>query len=236
MMKSQDSKKKPLQHLSLLSHQILPPLAQKGKRIKIAIIGNAGANKQDQEAVKQADLVVRFNNYATREGISHTEDRFRCDILFTHMDLHSMGCKPKHVVIGIPYPFKAKDIIQKSERWYSDSKMWMVNPYLNLQLCDELGLKSDGFAHPLPSLGFTALWHLQDFPCDFYIGGFNWYHRPVDGTIQNLSFDKAAKATHFNHYYLKEANWIFKNLYPKLNIKFSDYCQQALHSIQRHQF
>jgi hypothetical protein len=200
----------------------------KGKRPKIAIIGNAGVTDQDDEEIDKADFVVRFNNYATREAIRHSRNPVRCDILFTHFDLHSQGVKPKNVVIGIPYPFKADRVFKKQFEWYKNSHLWMVNPYKNLMLCQELELKSEGWEHPLPSLGFTALYHMRYFNADIYIGGFKWYADTLKKEIQGVPIHKPDERTNLNHFYRKEAKWICQNLKNKLNIKFSDSCNRIL--------
>lgn len=198
---------------------------------KIAIIGNAGITDEDQEAIDEANIVIRFNNFATRENIRHSKNPYRCDILFTTFDLHSRNAKIKDVVVGIPYPFKHARIIEKFPQWYPTARQWMVNPYENYRLCQELGLDSDGYAHPLPSLGFTALWHLQDFDASIYIGGFEWYVNTDEKLIQKRKITDPLP-THFNHYYLKEVQWILKNLRPKLNVKFSARCNQILDLVQ----
>ncbi len=209
--------------LQILNRNILRPY---GMCPLVAIVGNAGIRPEDEEPLKRADCVVRFNNYATRAGIIKTSNPFRCDILFSTFDLHSNGAKPKDVVIGIPYPFKAKEIYTKPARWYPDSRHWMVNPYHNMMLCEELGLNSLGHTHPLPSIGFTALWHLQNYPADFYVTGFNWYNEgnKFQGwDLKNTNYPKT-----WNHNYCKEVQWTIKNLFHKNNFIFSKECARIL--------
>ncbi len=133
-----------MRNLKILSPDIFGGLK---KNPLVSIVGNAGVETRDQRIIQDSDCVIRFNNYATRENIEKTNDPFRCDILFTTFDLHSQGSNPKHVVAGIPYPFKAAEIIDKPAKWYPNSKQWMINPYLNMELCKGLGLNSIGHTH-----------------------------------------------------------------------------------------
>ncbi len=162
---------------------------------------------EDEREILKATHVVRFNNYATRAGIVKTQDPLRCDILFTTYDLHSQKATPSHVVIGIPFPFKAKSIIYKMDKWYPDSNHWMVNPYMNMVMCEEFGIESEGYAHPIPSIGCTALWHLSKLKCDIYVGGFNWYHLK-DDIFQGRSLTDKAKRNYLNHDYHQEIRYM----------------------------
>ncbi len=148
----------------------------------IAIVGNAGIEEEDNEKINAADCVIRFNNYATRGELQFTRDRFRCDVLFSTFDLHSMGSEPGHVVIGIPFPFKADAIADKLTRWYPRSVPYMVNPYWVRQSCIDLGLQSMGDKHPMPSIGTTCLYHLlkiisntPTFSPQVFVAGFALY-------------------------------------------------------------
>lgn len=221
-MKSNGFRNLKLLHPEILCHQT-----------KVAIIGNAGTTPQDEKEISKADIVVRFNNYATRGGITHPADRLRCDILFTTTDLHSSGANPKEVVIGIPSPFKQEQVIRNLDMWYPRARYWMVNPYLNYELCKELELNSNGAQHPLPSVGFTALWHMQDWNACFYIGGFNWYVDLIKDTVQNKPIDLKILPSNFNHFYIKELNWIIRNLKRKKNILFSDSCMKILDHVEK---
>lgn len=189
----------------------------------ISIIGNSGVTQAPPEG-----KLVRFNNYATRAGIAYTKNRLQCDVLFTTFDLHSFGSRPKHVVIGVPFPFKAENIIEKSQKWYKDSELWMVNPYDNLMMCKEMGIPSEGYRHPFPSIGFTALWHMKDWKRNVYIDGFNWYYQKDTGLFQGFDLRNPNKPTNWNHNYHGEIEWVIKNLRPKNNIKFSDECNRIL--------
>lgn len=192
-------------------------------------MGNAGIDEASQSAIDHADVVIRFNNYANR-NIIHTKDKLRCDILFSTFDLHSAGSDPRDVVIGIPFPFKAHEIESKPERWYPNARPWMVNPYENMKMCRELHAESMGFQHPFPSIGCTALWHMQDWDADFYVCGFSWYSSLKEKTIQGVPMN-ATPASHkkiWNHNYFNELQWIIKTLVPKNNIIFSESCQEII--------
>jgi len=213
-----------MHNLKIFDLSILKPY---GYPKKIAIVGNSGVLDEDNDHINDADVVVRFNNYATRANINHTKDRMKCDILFSTFDLHSTGAKPKDVVIGIPYPFKAKEINTKPNRWYPQANPWMVNPYRNMEMCAELKVDSLGHQHPIPSIGFTALYHMKEWPVDFYICGFEWY---FDGLNKFQGWDLKNKAypKNWNHNYPKELDWILKNLLKKNNFIFSNRCLKIL--------
>jgi len=217
-----------LKDLRILSDEILSSYARKPL---IAVVGNAGVQEEDQQVIDTADIVVRFNNYGTREGITKTSDPLKCDILFSTLDLHSTGAKPKDIIIGIPYPFKAREISSKIPRWYDKSRKWMVNPYLNLQCCLDIGLDSEGFKHPLPSIGTTALWHMKDWKAQFYIAGMNWYYS--EGRFQKWDLKNTDYPACWNHNYCKELKWILANLFQKNNIMFSPSCTKILKIAQQ---
>lgn len=211
--------------------------ALRGAR-SIAIVGNAGIEQQDNALINEADLVIRFNNYATRADIQYTKDRMRCDMLFTTFDLHSDGANPSSVVIGIPYPFKQVDVKRKIQKWYPNSLAYMVNPYLNADLCAEIGLNSDGYKHPLPSIGLTCLWHLKrlidntvNYNPSIFIAGFKWYADPEKLEIQNRKVN-APKPGHFNHYYKDEMQWVIRNLIHQDKYLFSPSCMKILRAFE----
>lgn len=216
-----------MNNLKLFDESILKPYFKKERPNKIAIVGNSGVSESDNDFINDADVVIRFNNYATRQSIVQTKDKFKCDILFSTFDLHSVGSKPKDVVIGIPFPFKAKEIITKPDRWYPASNHWMINPYKNMEMCAELRIDSLGCEHPLPSVGFTALWHMRNWKCDFYVCGFEWY---FDGRskFQNWDLKNKEYPNHWNHNYPKEIEWVIKKLLKKNNFIFSDRCSYIL--------
>lgn len=224
-----------MKQLKILSDDILAPYraASPRKKIQVAVVGNSGVTDDDEDFINDADCVVRFNNYATRDGITHTKDRKKCDILFSTFDLHSAGTTPKDVVVGIPYPFKAREIYGKPARWYPKARTWMVNPYENMSMCAEMKIDSLGFAHPVPSIGFTALWHMKDWDVEFYIAGFSWYYDSKTHKFQNWDLKNKSYPKTWNHNYPKEIEWIIKNLMPKNNIIFSPGCSKLL-AIARH--
>jgi hypothetical protein len=195
-------------------------------------VGNAGVNDEEDKTISESSRVVRFNNYGTRENVKKTNDKLLCDILFSTFDLHSQGANPKDVVIGIPFPFKQESISNKAPRWYPKSNIWMVNPYLNAEMCRELKVTSNGSQHPLPSIGFTALWHMKDWKNEFYVCGFEWYFNGAD-KFQNWDLRNANYPTNWNHNYPKEIRWILENLYKKKNnFIFSKRCQHLLNLAQ----
>lgn len=218
-----------MNNLKIFDKSILRPYVIGAKKAPtIAIVGNSGVFKEDQDRIRNADCVIRFNNYATRENIKPTNDRFKCDILFSTLDLHSNQSKPRDVVIGIPYPFKAAEIPKKLNDWYYSSRHWTVNPYLNMKMCEELKIDSLGHAHPIPSIGFTALWHMEDWHLDIFVAGFSWYFNEEKKTFQGWDLKNKNYPTNWNHNYPKEVEWIIKNLRQKNNIIFSNSCNRIL--------
>ena len=221
--------------------KILDPSAfQHAKTIVIA--GNAGLKESDKRVIDSAECVVRFNNHATRKGIGHLINTYRCDTLFTTFDLRSKDSNPKAVVVGIPFPFKCGSIKEKLHKWYNASDPYVINPYLNLDLIKDLGLsdKSMGYAHPIPSVGFTAIWHLfrlLEFRVDWkpmvHVCGFNWYSDIDNLTIQDRK-PNAPRAWHFNHHYREEMKWIIENLMDNPNWSFSDECFKILSTFKNH--
>lgn len=214
-----------MNNLQLLNQSIVKHY---NKCITIAVVGNAGVKPEDETIVNRSDVVVRFNNYSTRHGITQLQDKARCDILFSTFDLHSHDAKPKDIVIGIPYPFKAAEIVDKPDKWYPNARHWMVNPYENLKLCQELGLNSEGYKHPLPSIGFTALWHMRNWPFRFYVCGFSWYWNKETQLFQNHHLSNKNYPKQWNHSYPKEVEWIMRNLWGKENFTFSSECCRLL--------
>lgn len=222
-----------MQRLRLLNDEILSTYGIGKDLPSVVIIGNAGVSAVDESFIAEADCVVRFNNYATRQGITHTSQKDRCDILFSTLDLHSSCAKPNDLVIGIPFPFKAKEIATKPNRWYAQSNHWMVNPYLNMQMCEELKIDSLGCAHPLPSVGFTALWHMHKWQASFYVCGFEWYYNKDTNLFQGWDLRNKQYPTHWNHNYPKEVEWIINNLLNKNNFIFSSQCLKILNKAKQ---
>lgn len=181
----------------------------------IAIVGNTKLSDEDRENIDRSNCIVRFNNYATREELVGygTSDRFAASVLFTTFDLHSHSCDPRIVVAGIPWPFKQESIYQKFPKWYPNAEARMVNPWLQAKMCKQLNIKSEGFKHPFPSIGFTCLWHLyqqlQDrstlFRPRIYVCGFEWYYK--DGLFQGYHMKQINQPSHVNHYYPNELRW-----------------------------
>lgn len=220
-----------MNNLKLFNKDILNLHGKRRNSHSIAVIGNGGVTPEDESMINSADVVIRFNNYATREGVRKPQDRFKCDILFSTFDLHSHGATPKDVVIGIPFPFKSKEIYDKPSRWYPKSRHWMINPFENERMCQELQIDSNGTHHPLPSLGFTALWHMRDWTNQIYVSGFNWYYDPTTRRVQKWDMRNTEYPNHWNHNYPKEVRWIINHLLPKNNIIFSSACSKILKSV-----
>lgn len=223
-----------MKDLRILNESIIAPLHR--RLPKIAVVGNAGVSPEDNDLIKDADVVVRFNNFATRDKIAHLEDKTKCDILFTTFDLHSSTAKPMDVVIGIPFPFKAKEVLLKSNRWYPNARKWMVNPYLNLQMLLDLKVKdSMGYAHPFPSIGTTALWHMKEWNAEFYVMGFGWYYDPQTYRFQGWDLKNKNHPKTWNHDYLNEVEWAVRELFLKRNnFMFSPSCRKIL-QVAQHQ-
>lgn len=219
-----------IDHLNLLSLKALR------RSSRIAIIGNAGVTLADDRMVAQCDHVIRFNNFATRQGISNLSNPHRCDTLFTTFDLHSVGAKPMNVVIGVPYPFHVERIIQQFDKWYPSSVPYTLNPYWQFQMCQELQVNSEGWKHPFPSVGFTALWHLSKLGINInssvFVCGFNWYYDESSGLMQGYKLNRQPRPTHFNHDYWKESSWIVKNLLGKSGWTFSESCMRVLNKVK----
>lgn len=204
----------------------------------IAVVGNGGISEEDNEIIEASDCVVRFNNYATRKDIEYTKDKFRCDVLFSTFDLHSNGADPGSVVIGIPFPFHQKEVARKIQKWYPRSAPYCLNPYINAELCGEIGLDSEGHKHPIPSIGFTAVWHIhrlmafmRNWNPNIHVAGFNWYSDKDKLTIQNRRIT-LPKAGHFNHHYREEMAWMINNIMLNDQWSFSGECFDILQAFQ----
>jgi len=208
----------------------------------IAIVGNGGLNDEDNELINASECVVRFNNYASREGIKYTKDRYRCNVLFTTFDLHSEGAEPDSVVIGIPFPFSCEHIERKMTKWYWKSQPYCLNPYVNLHLMKDLGLQDMGHGggHPCPSIGFTAVWHLyhlirhmKNWNPVVYIAGFNWYSNKEKLEIQGRHIHQP-RAWHYNHHYREEMKWMIDHLLNHPSFCFSEECLSILQAFKPH--
>lgn len=210
-----------------------------GAAPKIAIVGNGPVEPESTAQIRESTLVVRFNNWATRaecraQTLPHAT--YRCDILVTHLDLHSKNQgepgidAPRLVVIGIPAPFQIDSIPAKLARWHPRTPVAMVNPYWNRQLCQALALDSLGFRHPLPTLGLTALYHLarMGLAAQFYVCGFDWHYDPAEDTIQGHAIDASRLPSHFNHWYVREAVWVCRSLWRQAQWRFSSRAERTL--------
>jgi len=211
-----------MQNLNILDQYMLSSYVHSQHRV--AIVGNGGLVATDLENISKCNVVIRFNNYLERGDINTP----RCNILFSAFGVHSNGASPRDVVIGVPFPYQAEEVEKKIVSWYPRSNYWMVNPYENLKMNRELGFKGDGTGLQIPSLGFTALWHLRNWQAVFYVTGFNWYSNPLKNTIQDHPVGNRNYPKHWSHNYHAELSWITRNLAPKNNFIFSDESQQII--------
>lgn len=218
-----------MKNLKILSEGILDKYKQTKNHIPtLAVVGNGGISPEDEERINDCDVIVAFNNYLTRENIRKRKHAAKCDILFSTLDLHSVGSDPRDVAICIPAPFHIKEIPKKMNQWYPKANHWMVNPYENAVFCEELGLNSLGYAHPLPSAGLTALYYLSKMPCKMFICGFQWYYSEETGLFQKHHLGNKNYPGHWNHSYPQELGWIIDNLYGRSGIQFSESCCRLL--------
>jgi hypothetical protein len=136
----------------------------------------------------------------------------------------------------VPYPFKIENIIEKFDLWYPNSRPWMVNPYWNYLMCRELNINSEGWKHPFPSIGFTALWHMHrmgiNLHSEIYICGFNWYYDAAKNLMQGIRLNKQPRPTHFNHDYWLESTWTVNNLLGAPGYSFSPTCLNVLQKVK----
>jgi hypothetical protein len=218
-----------------------------GQPKRISLVGNGTVEADSTAIIQSSDVVIRFNNWATRpECVEKTlpSGTLRCDMLVTHLDLHSanMGkgevAAPRLVVLGIPAPFQIDNIPKKLDRWHPNTPVAMVNPYWNRQLCQALSLNSEGFKHPLPTLGMTAIYHLarMNLSAEFYVCGFDWHFDPATDRIQGHAIDAPRLPGNFNHWYVREAVWITRSLYRHERWKFSARAARTLARLDEKQF
>jgi len=215
-------------NLQILNKNIWSKYVKDGE-LSIAVIGNAGVSEQDNNSIQKCNCHVRFNNYATRADIQDklTADPLRCDVLFSTFDLHSKGAAPKDAIITIPFPFKQKRIARLAQKWYPRSQKWMVNPYLLAEYCEELGLDSEGWRHPCPSVGMTCLMNLRDhldqlkIKSRVFVAGFEWYYNKKKNSFQNWDLRRTDHPKTWNHNYPKEVEWVYDNLVNHAGFTFS---------------
>lgn len=200
----------------------------------IAIVGNGPTENGDRQKINSADLVIRFNDWASRDHhrlVKKTGNR--CDFLFTTIDSFSRrGNQPSKVIIGIPYPHHYNKVEYWLNKQYPNSQYIMVNPYLNFKLCKELNLNSIGWNHPLPTIGMTGIWHINHFSlsANIYITGFSWLYDEKTDSIQNQLIDSEILPQE-NHIYIKEAFWISKKLFNNDKWTFSSIAKKTLNRV-----
>jgi len=199
----------------------------------IVVIGNGKIPNRGlkilEKKIKNADIVIRCNDWNRRKSYSATKGGRRCDLLITHSDSVPIQGKkdfdtPKAVVIAIPAPFHSDRIIEHVNTVYSSSNIYMVNPYTNKLMCDTLKLNSTGCGHPIGTVGFTILYHLWRISrvlpdLDIFVAGYNWRYKPQNQTFDEIPMNSDRRRG--NHAYIREVKWIYENLKDHKNFSFS---------------
>ena len=207
----------------------------------VAVVGNGPITQECKAMIDSADLVVRFNNWNCRSEYSSRISGKRCDLLFTHGDLREAGRSkgfepPTTVVIAIPAPFKIDRLQTCIQTWWPDSQVVMVNPYFISDACRALQLESDGWSHPMPTVGFSFLYHLWRFPTNpdgsIYVTGFDWHIDQINGTAGRVCVKSNTMPSHFNHSYLRESKWCARNLIPNPRWSFSPIAEESLRFVR----
>lgn len=209
----------------------------------VAVVGNGVVDQESESWINDADVVVRFNNWNSRDickDVTLPNSGTRCEVVVSHLDCQPIlthpWSLPRLLVLAIPAPFQIDRNPFYLEERYGKISVAMVNPYVNRLACLELGLNSSGWAHPLPTVGFTFLYHFWRFNLDYvrsiYLCGFDWHYDIRTDTYQNVSLVDQ-KATPNNHSYLREARWIQKNLLRDPRWIFSSRTYTALSRLER---
>lgn len=209
----------------------------------IVFVGNGPTDAADQVHIDNADIVVRFNNWGSRNGLVHNVSR-RCDMVFLNGDCHTTNIgkedvgAPKAAIMAIPYPHHAVDGDRLLSRFYPQALHAQVHPFWLRDLCKHLGYKSDGTKHPLPTVGLVGMYMLHKIVPDvnFYVCGFSWHFDPATDQIQKHSFDQDPLPTHFNHWYVRELVYICRRFYCVPHWRFSSIAVQALNRVHNKQF
>ncbi|MCB1232667.1 MAG: hypothetical protein KDN19_20645, partial [Verrucomicrobiae bacterium] len=211
----------------------------------IAVVGSGPLDAGDRERIEAAGTVVRFNNWNRRADYSAEVAGKRCDLLFTHGDLREAGASegfdpPETVVLAIPAPFKMDRMRLLAETWWPESRLAMANPYLVHEACLELGLKSEGWKHPMPTAGFSLLYQLWRFgegggpEPEVYVTGFDWRFDREQGTCERVRVGSDEVPGHYNHSYLREAMWCARHLLDRPGWEFSETAREALSFVRNH--
>ncbi len=214
-----------------------------GTAKNIAIVGSGTVEGDSTKHILSADKVIRFNDFNRRSNFNPEITTHRCDILFTHFDIwpitkEKFADKIKSVVVAIPFPFNHERIVRRVEETCLDKNIYMVNPYLQAELCKKLGYNSDGYKHPSPTVGMTCLYHLLEIvgkiknAPNIYITGFDWHVDFQSNKIDGRPIDIEKMPGHWNHYYVLEGNWAAKNLLDKKGILLSNRSKKALEIIK----
>ncbi len=212
----------------------------------IAVVGNGPLCRGDADRIAAADVVVRFNNWNRRADFSPETAGRRGEVLFTHGDLREAGpadgfAAPETVVLAIPAPFKIDRMRLLAETWWPESRLAMANPYLLREACIELGLDSEGWAHPMPTAGFSLLYHLWCFRegqrgggGSVHVTGFDWHVDREEGTCERVRVGSDEVPGHYNHSYLREAMWCAAHLLDRPGWEFSESAREALAFVGNH--
>lgn len=214
-----------------------------GNANTIAIVGSGTVEPDSTEHINNADIVIRFNDFNRRKNFTVETATQRCDVLFTHYDIWPITKQGyaeniKSVVIAIPYPFNCERIIQRVEDTSRDKQIYMVNPYIQSELCALLKYDSLGYQHPSPTVGMTCLFHLTNIISllenkpSLYITGFDWHVDFDTRRIDQKPIFQKQRAGHWNHFYAEEGRWAVKNLLGNALINLSDRSKKALETIK----
>jgi hypothetical protein len=216
-----------------------------GEVSEVAVVGNGPVSPEDRMHVDSAGVVIRFNNWGSRRELREANSIVggRCDVMFGNFDVHTTNQgkggvgMPSMAVLAIPTPHRLADADRMMARWYGGSTFAMVNPFWCRDLCKVLGLESDGWKHPLPTVGLTALYHLyrmqMEDDVDFFVCGFSWHVDPENGTVQDVK-PPHEKVGIWNHYYLREARWVQDHLWDREEWFFGSAPTRALRWLETH--
>ena len=202
----------------------------------MAIVGNGPVDVSDTKIIDGSDVVVRFNDFDRRPGLCQEHRTPRCDLLVTHFDcIPSPAQLPKGILHAIPPPFQLERNRKICASRYPHQRHAMVNPFEQQRLCRELGLDSDGYKHPLPTVGFTWLWHFHQLsiPMSIFLCGFTWHYDAASFTYDKFKALADKLPPRLNHYYLKEAVWVQRNWLGGSNISFSSAAYDALSPLSK---
>jgi hypothetical protein len=209
----------------------------------IAVVGNGPVSPEDGEHVAKANVVVRFNNWASRGSIDQPGIPKRADIVFTNGGSHSSiksQVHPTLVVLANPYPHYWDTADRDLMRFYPQSHLTHINPFWMRDLCKSLNYDSKGYAHPLPTVGLVGIYALMKISktMNYFITGFTWGYDEVADTIQGhkLDNDSRCKEKKFNHNFFRELLWTSRSIEHISTVKFSTRSKTALDRVRGRRF